>query len=223
MPSSKKRNLASSAPLTVVLALIVAAPRAWADQTPSAGPSESASAVAFFEQKVRPILVNHCYACHSADTKPAGGLRVDDRRGLLEGGNTGPAVVPGDPASSQILARVIHKNSRRRMPLEGEPLTAQEVSDLTKWIEYGASWPAERVPASIGKPKQFYEALKKEHWAWQPLSDPQVPSIRDQTWPRDDVDRYLIAGLEAVNLRPVEDADRLTLIRQRRISPDRST
>ena len=195
---------------SILLSLIVSA-------TPILGQNaqrDDPSAVVFFEKKVRPILVGHCYACHSAETKPAGGLRVDDRRGLLEGGNTGPAVVPGDPAASLVLQRVSHKNPKRRMPQEGEPLTAEEVADLTKWVQDGAAWPATKVPASLGKPKPVYEKLKKEHWAWQPLSNPDVPTVREPAWPRDDIDRYLLAGLEAAGLEPVDDADRVTLLRR---------
>jgi cytochrome c553 len=172
------------------------------------------AAVEFFEKKVRPILANHCAGCHSADTNAKGGLRVDDRNGLLAGGNTGPAVVPGDPTSSRLLQRVTHTDPKRRMPQEGEPLTAQQMADLTTWIKDGAAWPAPRVPASLGKPKPAYERLKKEHWAWQPLTDPKAPAVRDAGWPRDDIDRFLLTRLEARGLAPVGDADRLTLIRR---------
>src|SRR3954465_7568001 len=98
---------------------------------PVAGQATSrapAAAIEFFEAKVRPIFVGHCYACHSADTKPAGGLRVDDRRGLLGGGNTGPAVVPGKAGGSLLLQRVTREKPKRRMPLEGEHLDSEQVA-----------------------------------------------------------------------------------------------
>jgi cytochrome c553 len=171
-------------------------------------------AVEFFEKKVRPLLVIHCSGCHSADTNAKGGLRVDDRNGLLAGGNTGPAVVPGDPAKSLVLQRVTHKDEKRRMPQEAPPLSAEQIADLTTWIKGGAAWPAVRLPASLGKPKPAYEKLKKEHWAWQRLTDPKVPGVRDTAWPRDDIDRFLLARLEATQLAPVADADRLALIRR---------
>src|SRR5580704_9264330 len=98
------------------------------------GPRERAADFEFFETTVRPILVDHCYTCHSADTKPAGGLRVDDRNGLLVGGNSGAAVVPGDPATSVLLQRVNHKNPNRRMPKEGKPLTDEQIAALTRWV-----------------------------------------------------------------------------------------
>ncbi len=173
-----------------------------------------AARVAFFEKKVRPILADHCYACHSADTKPSGGLRVDDRNGLLTGGNTGPAIVAGDPAKSLLLKRVTQKDEKKRMPLEGKYLTDEQVADLTTWIKDGAAWPAVRIPVALGKPKPEYEKLKKEHWAWQPLTDPRVPEVRNNAWPRDDIDRFILSRLEAARLDPVGDADKVTLLRR---------
>lgn len=169
--------------------------------------------IEFFEKKVRPILVGHCYACHSAETKPAGELRVDDRNGLLTGGNSGPAVVPGEPEKSLLLKRVTLEG-KRRMPLEGAQLTEEQIATLTTWIKDGAVWPTLRVSVSVGKLNPEYEQLKKEHWAWQPLTSPKVPDVKDSAWPQTDVDRFLLAGLEAKNLKPVADADKLTLIRR---------
>ncbi len=169
--------------------------------------------VEFFEKKIRPILAGHCYACHSADTKPAGGLRVDDRNGMIVGGNTGPSIVPGKPEESRLLKRVTQEG-KRKMPLEGEHLSAQELADLTSWIKDGAAWPAIRMPASFGKPKPKYEQLKRDHWAFKPLTKPQPPTVSNTSWPVDDVDKFVLAKLEAKGLKPVGDADRVTLIRR---------
>ena len=170
--------------------------------------------VEFFEKRVRPILSSHCYQCHSADTKPAGGLRVDDRNGLLLGGDDGPAVVPGDPAKSLLLQRIQTDNAKRKMPKEGDLLTDAEIADLTSWIQDGAAWPRERIPASIGRTRQDFEALKAKHWAWQPLSKPAIPKVTDNTWPVVNLDRFILAGLEAKHLAPVGDADPATLLRR---------
>ena len=97
--------------------------------------------IVFFEKKVRPILVDHCYTCHSADTKPSGGLRVDDRNGLLTGGATGPAVVPGEPAKSLLLLRVTHKDAETADAAGGPAADREQVADLTTWIKDGAAWP----------------------------------------------------------------------------------
>jgi len=168
----------------------------------------------FFEKKIRPILADHCYTCHSADTKPSGGLRVDDRNGLLLGGESGAAIVTGDPEKSLLLQRIHSQNPKRRMPKEGKLLTEDEIADLETWIRDGVTWPRERVPASIGRSRPFYEDLKAHHWAWQPLTDPAPPAVVDAAWPLGDIDRFILAKLEAKNLRPVSDADRVTLIRR---------
>lgn len=173
-----------------------------------------AAKVDFFEKKVRPILAENCSICHSADTKPSGGLRVDDRNGLIQGGNTGPAIVPGQPEKSLLLKRVTLPDAKRRMPIEGQHLTEEQVAVLTQWIKDGAAWPAVKIPTSLGRPKPAYDKLKKEHWAWQPLTTPRVPNVRDTAWPRDDIDRFLLARLEAEGLQPVDDADRVSLLRR---------
>ncbi len=198
--------------LAVMIALM-SAPRLTIAQltTPTA---DEAARMDFFEKKVRPILVSHCYTCHSADTKPSGGLRVDDRNGLLTGGNTGPAIVTGDPAQSLLLRRVTQKNAKRRMPLEGKALSEGQVAVLSAWIKDGAAWPRVQPPVSFGKPKPRYEALKKKHWAWQPLTNPNPPAVLDTAWPKDDIDRFLLAKLEAKGLKPVADADKLLLLRR---------
>ncbi|QVL34141.1 PSD1 domain-containing protein [Telmatocola sphagniphila] len=193
-------------PLAVITAAFVVI-------TPVFGAEPEPAKLDFFEKKVRPILVEHCHACHSADTKPAGGLRVDDRNGLLNGGNTGPAVIPGNPDKSLILKRVTAKN-KGHMPQQGEDLKPQELADLTQWIREGALWPTIRVPGHLGKTQPSYEKLKKEHWAWQPLSRPEVPVVKNKNWPKDDLDRFVLSRLEAANLQPAAEADKLSLLRR---------
>jgi hypothetical protein len=178
----------------------------------AAGPAPEQ--IEFFEKKVRPILVSHCYTCHSADTKPAGGLRVDDRNGLLMGGDTGPAVVPGDPEKSLLLQRVQHQDPKRRMPKEGALLTPTEIADLTAWIKDGVAWPAEKLPESIGRSAAAYDRLRARHWAWQPLTDPKIPAVSKNSWPLGDIDRFILAKLEENKLSPVADAEPVTLIRR---------
>ena len=111
---------------------------------------QDSSKLEYFEKHVRPILVNHCHACHSAETKPAGGLRVDDRNGLVVGGNNGPAIVPGKPNEGLLFKRVAN-GSARQMPLEGEKLNAEQIKILQKWVEDGAIWPAIKLPFSFGQ------------------------------------------------------------------------
>lgn len=178
------------------------------------GTEPEAAKIEFFEKKIRPILADNCYACHSAETKPSGGLRVDDRNGLINGGNTGPAILVGNPAGSLLLQRIQHMDPKKVMPKEGDKLTAAQLADLTTWIQEGAAWPKERIPPSLSRPNPEFENLKKQHWAWQPLTAPQVPEVRDTTWTESDVDRFILARLEDKKLPPVADADRVTLIRR---------
>jgi cytochrome c553 len=172
-----------------------------------------AARVEFFEKKIRPVLANNCYNCHSANTNAKGGLRVDDRNGLLQGGGRGPAVVPGQPDKSLLLQAVRHTHKKLKMPPK-KPLSEEQLADLATWIRDGAAWPAVEVPASVGRPSAKYARLRKQHWAWQPLRDARVPAVRDGSWPRSDIDRFLLARLEGRGLNPVRDADRTTLIRR---------
>ncbi len=195
--------------VTLSLALTLAASAASAQ---TAARDEEAR-LEFFEKKIRPLLVDNCYNCHSANTNSKGGLRVDDRNGLLVGGGRGPAIIPGQPAKSLLIQAVRHTHATLKMPLN-KHLQADEIADLTKWIADGAAWPKVRVPASIGRPNPKYAQLRKEHWAWQPLLDAKVPAVNDAAWARDDMDRFILAKLQEKKLTPMKDADALTLIRR---------
>jgi cytochrome c553 len=188
-----------------------------AQSTSAAGAESSTEEVAeFFESRVRPLLVGRCYACHSAETKPAGGLRVDDRNGLLHGGESGASLVPGQADTSLLIERVLSPDEKLRMPQEGERLTEAEVAVLRRWIDEGAYWPAvdDVTDPTVEDPKVVYEELRRDHWAWQPLAKPGVPTPTDESWAHGDVDRFLLASLEARGLRPVADADRATWLRR---------
>ena len=175
--------------------------------------ADDATAVDFFEKKVRPVLASNCYNCHSAFNNSMGGLRVDDRNGLIHGGGRGPAVVPGDPEKSRLIQAIRQTGDDLKMPPK-KKLSDEEIADLTKWIADGAVWPEPKLPASVGKSAAEYEKLRKEHWAWQPLSGAPAPDVRDKPWVRDDLDRFILARLEEKGLQPVPDARRLTYVRR---------
>jgi cytochrome c553 len=174
---------------------------------------DEAAKVEFFEKKIRPILVANCHTCHSAETNSKGGLRVDDRNGLIAGGGRGSAIAPGDVEKSLLIKAVSYTLPKLKMPPEKQ-LPPEQIEDLKKWIADGAAWPKVEVPAELGKHTADYEKLKKEHWAWQPLMSAQPPAVKDAGWARDDVGRFVLAALEANNLKPVGDADKVTLIRR---------
>jgi cytochrome c553 len=194
----------------LTLTLVAVAPQPARSQSAT---SDFAAKVEFFEKKIRPLLADNCYNCHSANTNSHGGLRVDDRNGLIVGGGRGPAVVPGHPENSLLLQAVGHTHKVLKMPPK-KHLSDRQIADLTQWIKDGAAWPQVRLPASIAKINPEYAKLRKEHWAWQPLPQVKLPVVRDGAWPRSDIDRFILARLEEKKLKPVRDADRLDLLRR---------
>ena len=176
--------------------------------------AQSATAVEYFEKEVRPILVQHCYNCHSADTKPAGGLRVDDRNGLLVGGGRGPAVVPGDPDASLLVQAVSHTDSKLTMPPDSPRLSDEQIAVFRQWIADGATWPAIEIPDDLIATHPDADRARRSYWAFQPLAASDPPAVQDSVWPRSAVDHYVLARLEANGLEPVADADRVALLRR---------
>jgi hypothetical protein len=172
-------------------------------------------AVDFFEKKVRPVLVTHCYQCHSDKGKaPKGGLRVDGRAALLQGGDSGPALVPGRPEQSKLIEALSYRNIDLRMPPKGK-LPDAVVADLTTWVQQGAIWPAGTGTTAQAKNEAFdLNKRRREHWAWQPIKVVPVPKVHDKGWSLSDVDRFLLQRLEAAKLSPASATDRGTLLRR---------
>jgi len=162
----------------------------------------------FFEKEVRPVLASRCFSCHGAQQQSSG-LRVDSREALLQGGNRGPALIPGDPGLS-LLARAV-RHDGLKMPVGGK-LSGPEIAAVEKWISEGAPWPAGTGPLSAkpGAPG-FYERIRKEHWAYQPVKPVSPPEAGGASHP---VDRFLTAALQKAGLHAALPADRLTLIRR---------
>jgi cytochrome c553 len=206
--SEESTRMAVSPRRVVAIACILLVPASAA-----ASGQPAAARLEFFEKKVRPVLVGNCYNCHSANTNAHGGLRVDDRNGLLQGGRRGPAVVPGQPDKSLLLQAVRHTHPQVKMPPK-KHLSEEQIADLAQWIKDGAAWPGVHVPTSIASPSARYDRLRREHWAWQPLRPAPVPAVKNAAWPQSDVDRLVLAGLEARGLTPVRDADRTALLRR---------
>ncbi len=164
--------------------------------------------IAFFESRIRPVLVEHCQRCHG-EGEPKAGLRVDSRAGLLAGGDSGPAVAPGDPAASLLMAALRHDGIE--MPPQG-PLPAHVIADFETWISRGAADPRSG-DAPADRPTVDVEA-GRAFWAFRPLATPTVPAVRDPRWPLDDVDRFVLAELDARGGVPASDADRETWLRR---------
>ena len=164
----------------------------------------------FFETKIRPVFVAHCYECHAADSKILkGGLRLDSRSGLLKGGDTGAALVPGKADESLLIKALRHDGIE--MPPKGK-LAASVIKDFETWIAMGAPDPRVAIAPNVARTIDIKEGRK--HWAFQPVSDSTVPAVKDESWPVDSLDRFVLARLEACGLRPVADADRYTWLRR---------
>ena len=164
----------------------------------------------FFETKIRPVLVEHCYECHAAGAKIVqGGLRVDHRAGLLRGGDSGPAVVPQQAEQSLLLKAL--RYDEFEMPPKGK-LPDSVIKDFEAWIAMGAPDPREAVADPLIRSIDFEEGRK--HWAFQPVTDPQLPAVKDESWPLDPLDHFILARLESAGLKPVEEANRHTWLRR---------
>ncbi|HRE07312.1 MAG TPA: DUF1549 domain-containing protein, partial [Opitutaceae bacterium] len=179
----------------------------------AAEPPITAADVQFFETRVRPVLSEHCYQCHSHSAdKIKGGLMVDSRAGLRQGGNSGPAVVPGDPDKSTLIQAIRYNDPDLQMPPEahGGKLSDRQIADLTEWVRRGA--PDPRVPtASAGG--SAYGGVGRQHWAFQPVRKPTVPTL-SSSWIQSPVDSFVLARLQEAGLTPNPIADKRTLIRR---------
>lgn len=176
----------------------------------AAAVESDASGIQFFENKIRPVLAAKCYECHSADSsKVKGGLLLDTRYNLRKGGDSGPVIQLKDPEESLLIKAIKHDGIS--MPPKGK-LAADVVDDFVHWIKLGAPDPRE----GAGTPA--YQRLTLEEagnfWSFQIPRKHPPPQVRNGDWPANDVDRFILAKLEANNLTPVGDADRATLIRR---------
>ena len=165
----------------------------------------------FFENKIRPVLANNCYACHT--NSEMGGLRVDSREALLKGGKSGPAVMPGDPEKS-LLIQAVRQTGDLKMP-KGGKLKAQDVAALADWVKMGAPWPETAQTIPVSKTKQFtVSPEQRKFWSFQPLREPELPQVKEKSWAKTSIDRFVLAKLESEGMKPVALADRRTLIRR---------
>lgn len=147
-----------------------------------------------FARDIQPLLAEKCLLCHGTDDQQSG-LRFDRFEAATAAADSGSrAIVPGDPAASELLARVTSTDPDVRMPPEGESLTAAEVARLRRWIAAGAGY--------------------AEHWAYRPVVAHPAPAVTRRAWPRDELDRFVLAGLEARGIEPAPEADRPTLFRR---------
>jgi len=164
----------------------------------------------FFESKIRPVLANNCYKCHSTKAeKVKGGLLLDSREALLKGGDSGEAIVAGDPEKSLLIKAVRYSDPDLQMPPKGEKLSEQQVADLTAWIRMGAP-----DPRTASAAQKNWSDPNAKHWAWQPVKKPAVPTGADAGWVKTPLDNFIVAKLSEKGMKPNPAADKRTLIRR---------
>ncbi len=191
----RRLGWACATALAVVKIMLCCLPRAVADD----------DADRFFESDVRPILVEHCLACHGA-TEQNGSLRLDSKAALLAGGESGPGAVPGSDAS--LILKAVRRSGELAMPPD-EPLTERQVAAISKWVELGLPWPDRftQLQSTIAE-------NAKDHWAFQPVNDPPIPGIPPTSVARNPIDAFVLSRLKQAALTPSPEADRRTLIRR---------
>ena len=174
----------------------------------------------FFETKIRPVLVEHCYKCHSAEAeKIKGGLRLDSKAEVLKGGDSGPAIVPGQPSESLLIKAIGYGDKDLQMPPGkggGKKLSEAQITDLTEWVKMGAPDPrVESAQAPVPKTSNPYDfAAARTNWAFHPPADPAIPPTKNLRWPKSPIDHFILAKLEEKQLSPAAAADKRTLIRR---------
>src|SRR5579872_1180348 len=166
----------------------------------------------FFEKRIRPVLVEHCYECHSGTAKIKGGLRLDSRDGWSKGGDSGSPIVPGNPDES-LLFDAVRSEGDRKMPPKGR-LPQTIIDDFERWIKMGAPDPRQTADTKVPRIAKQDLAAARRHWAYRAPIDTPPPPVRDQSWPQTDIDRFILSRLEKADLSPAPTADRETLVRR---------
>lgn len=175
--------------------------------------------IEFFERKVRPILVEHCYECHSTKAdKAEGGLLLDSRDVLLRGGDSGPALVVGDPEKSLLIIAVRQTDKDLKMPPE-KKLSASQLADLDAWVKMGAPDPrlsSAVNPSTLPSRTKYGMSLEEGRmfWSFRPVQDAPPPQVKNTAWPQTSPDYFILARLEQAGITPAPTADKRTLLRR---------
>ena len=166
----------------------------------------------FFENKIRPVLAQACYECHSVALKKKGGLLLDSRPGWQAGGDTGPAIVPGKPSESLLIQAIRYEHDDLKMPKNGAKLDDKVIADFEKWIAMGAPDPRDTAPSKeeVARETDWHAILerrKRESWCFQPIAHPAPPAVQDAAWSQHPVDHFLLAEMERRGLKPAAKAN----------------
>lgn len=173
-----------------------------ADETSADG--GSLKQMHFFEEKVRPLLSEHCYECHAESSKKLkGGLLLDSKAGWMRGGDTGSAIIPGDAANSLFVHMIQHDPKYDAMPPKSK-LEAHEIADLIQWINDGAYDPRDQAIGELKNVDHFNLEERKQWWAFQPISTPEIPPNNESNWPSNSYDHFILAELEKKGWKPTK-------------------
>ena len=195
-------------PMALFLGLLIQLPTF--AQTPA-----SSEELAFFEQKIRPVLIDQCHSCHSQSAKKVrGGLLLDSREAILKGGDSGPAAISGDPAKSLLIRAVHYKDTDMQMPPKGK-LTDNQIILLEQWVRRGIAYPAATVAGKASK-KIDIEA-GRQFWSFKPLRNHEPPKTRRSDWPSQRIDSFVLAELEKRNITPAAPASKRDLLRRAKL------
>lgn len=171
---------------------------------PVSAAEPTAEQIQFFETSIRPVLVEHCLKCHG-EGKQWGSLRLDSSKAILEGGDSGAAIVPGQPEKSLLIRAIRQQDEDLKMPPKGK-LTDKQIADFAQWIKQGGHFPA--------KAETKARTRDPNHWSFQSPVDPPVPAVENKAWPKSILDHFILAKLEGQKLPPAAPADKRTLIRR---------
>jgi len=178
--------------------------------TPAPRQDKDPAGIEFFEKKIRPVLVDHCYQCHSAkSTKVKANLLLDTQAGTRKGGDSGPTLVAGHPEKS-LLIKALKQTDDLRMPPKGK-LSAEIIANFEKWIALGAPDPRDGVNLAA---KGIDWNTARQFWAFQPPTKHPLPQVKDKAWPKKDIDFFLLSEMDKRQLKPVRPATKLELIRR---------
>ena len=172
--------------------------------------------IAFFEANVRPIFVEHCYECHSANADEVeADLLLDSKWGWMTGGESGPAIIPGNLEESLVIDAVRYQENKVTAMPPRSKLAAKEIGILEKWVEMGA--PDPRTAKSTPKPKENgfdFQKRYNEHWSWRRITNPDPPWVAEKQWPNSEIDRFILSKIEAAGLKPAPDTSKRIWLRR---------
>ena len=184
----------------------------WLMLTPIHGLLAQKGGINFFEKEIRPILIEHCYECHSSGKKVRGGLLLDSRAGIEAGGDSGRVITPGDPEASRLVNAIRYKNRDLQMPPKNK-LSAGAILKLEEWIRMGAPDPRDKPSTKISTQRGMSVEEGRTFWSFQPVARPTIPKL-ESSFIRSPIDAFVLNLLSGSNLSPAPEADKRTLIRR---------